>query len=118
MKFREALIAWTPHTDRIRVGPLIEAGERDWTESYEYTGGAAFVRLRRCKDQNIINMRLFTDFHAIVVRDKVPVAAARREFLKIYEYRQLIAPDIPGADLSPGMSVSDASLLPLLLPHV
>ena len=41
---------------------------------------------------------LFIEFHTIVVRDRIPVDAAHREFLKIDEYRRRIAPDIPGAD--------------------
>ena len=44
------------------------------------------------------DMMLFIEFNTIVVRDKIPVEAAHREFLKIDEYRQRISPDIPGSD--------------------
>jgi hypothetical protein len=91
LKYQEALIAWTPKTDRIRVGPLLESDEPDWTEHpirYAYTG------LRKCTDKLRRDMMLFIEFNTIVVRDKIPVEAAHREFLKIDEYRQQISPDI------------------------
>src|SRR5689334_3449681 len=65
MKYQEALIAWTPDTDHIRVGPLIRlgqidehgiehGGDVDWTEHpyrYARTGGAAEVALRHLPGQ-------------------------------------------------------------------
>ena len=52
MKYQEALVAWTPGTDQIRVGPLIRDGDLDWTDypiHYLYTGGAAAIALRKCR---------------------------------------------------------------------
>lgn len=101
MKYQEALIAWTPGTDLIRVGPLIGADQDDWTDypvRYVMTGGAAYIGLRKCADKQRRDMMLFIEFNTIVVRDKIPVEAAHREFLKIEEYRQRISPDIAGAE--------------------
>jgi hypothetical protein len=53
--------------------------------------------LRKCENEYLRGMMLFIEFNTIVVRDKIPVEAAHREFLKIDEYRQCISPDIPGA---------------------
>jgi hypothetical protein len=41
---------------------------------------------------------MMADWHAMVVRDGVDPQVAHREFLKIKEYRQLIAEDIDGAE--------------------
>ena len=41
---------------------------------------------------------MFADFHTIVVRDGVDVQEAHKAFLEIDEYREVISPDIPGAD--------------------
>jgi len=97
MKYQKALIAWTPDTDQIRVGRLIPERGPDWSLRYEYTGGAAYTGLRDCDDKTFRDMMLFIEFHSIVVRDKVPVDAAHKAFLKIDEYRERIAQDIPGA---------------------
>jgi len=101
MKYREALIAWTPNTGQIRVGPLLREGDPDWTAhpiKYVSKGGAAFTVLRRCENATLRDLMLFIEFHTIVVRDRIPVDAAHREFLKIDEYRRRIAPDIHGAE--------------------
>ncbi|MBW4092178.1 MAG: hypothetical protein HIU82_13870 [Proteobacteria bacterium] len=102
MKYQEALIAWTPGTDLIRVGPLLKDYKSpDWTDHpirYASTGGAAYAGLRECPDKQKRDMMLFIEFHTIVVGDRVSIEAAHREFLKIDEYRQRISPDIPGAE--------------------
>jgi hypothetical protein len=98
MKYREALIAWNPDTDQIRVGPLLKRGDPDWTEYpiyYDFTGGAAETA-RRSLEGLEAALAMFIDFNTIVVRDRVPVEAAHREFLKIEEYCQRISPDTPG----------------------
>jgi hypothetical protein len=88
------VIAWTPGTSMIRVGPLIPSGaDTDWTEHpvrYWCTGGAAFTALRECTDRTLRDMMLFIEFHRIVVRDKVPVDAAHEAFLAIDEYRERV----------------------------
>jgi hypothetical protein len=102
MKYQEALIAWNPRTDQIRVGPLIRRDlDGDWTRCpvwYRMTSGAAYAALRKCENKYKRDMMLFIEFNTIVVRDKIPIEAAHREFLKIDEYRLRMSPDIPGAD--------------------
>lgn len=41
---------------------------------------------------------VFVDFHTLVVREGIAPEVAHGEFLKIDEYRELISPDIQGAD--------------------
>lgn len=100
MKYQEALIAWTPNTDLIRIGPLLRYNVVDWTNhpiDYTMTGGAAYSELRACKNKALRDMMLFIEFHTIVVRDKIPVQVAHKAFLAIDEYRDRISPDIEGA---------------------
>jgi hypothetical protein len=100
MKYQEALIAWTPKSDQIRVGPLLGEYDPDWTARpirYRLTGGAAYTGLCKCEDKTLRDMMLFIEFHTIVVRDEVPVEAVHKAFLAIDEYRERISPDISGA---------------------
>ena len=100
MKFRDALVAWNPGTSEVRVGLLIGEDEADWTRTpikYRMTGGAAYKEVREATNPLAIAVFMFAEFHAIVVRDNVPVQAAHRAFLAIDEYRERIAPDIEGA---------------------
>jgi hypothetical protein len=103
MKARDALIAWTPATSensptagRVKVGRLLERNDPDWTKPYERTGGAAYAATRRL-DGDASALALFIDFHTLVVRDDIEPAIAHEAFLVIDEYREFIAPDIPGA---------------------
>jgi hypothetical protein len=101
MKFQDALVAWTPGTDQIRVGPLLWPGDPDWTERpirYRCTGVAAYRAIREYENKLLRDMMLFIEFNKIVVRDQVPVAAAHAAFMAIDEYRERISPDIPGAE--------------------
>lgn len=101
MRYRETLVAWNPGTPQVRVGRLLERGEPDWTRhpiNYRMTGGAAYRHVRECEDASKLVVLLFADWHAIVVRDRVPIEVAHKAFLAIDEYRRHIAPDIPGAD--------------------
>ena len=97
MKYQEALIAWTPHTDKIAVFPWPDKHNR--SGGYDFTGGACFSHIRECKNEFQRDMLLFVDFHTAVVRDGIPVESAHKAFLAIDEYRQRIAPDVQGADL-------------------
>jgi hypothetical protein len=38
--------------------------------------------------------------NTLVVCDRIPVEAAHHAFLKIDEYREMISPDVPGAERS------------------
>lgn len=97
MKASEALIAWTPgESHKVKVGPLLRDGTPDWTVGYDFTGGAAYTARRKMVGDAADRM-LFIEFHTLVVRDGIDPQAAHREFLKIDEYAEAIAPDIPGA---------------------
>ena len=61
------------------------------------SSGACDMPLHKLNRQQQCAM-LFIHFNSIVVRDKVPVEAAHKAFLKIDEYRRLISPDMPGAE--------------------
>jgi hypothetical protein len=102
MKAREALIAWTPnepaypaeYRGRVRVAPLALGGGSLLKPVYSRTGGAAFVATRHMKgDQSAL--RLFIEFHTLVVRDGIDPQAAHEAFLAVDEYRDLISPDCP-----------------------
>ena len=99
MRLAEALIAWNPGTDQVRVGPLLRAHDGDWTRSpirYRMTAGAAFTDVRTMTGL-LAGHRVMSDFIALVVRDRVDLMAAHREFCKIDEYRAAIPVDVEGA---------------------
>jgi hypothetical protein len=52
-------------------------------------------------------LRLFLEFHTLVVRDGIDPHALHKEFLKIDEYRWHLAPDVEGA-LNPDGTKPDA----------
>ncbi|UXN74485.1 hypothetical protein N8D56_04915 [Devosia sp. A8/3-2] len=104
MKAREAIIAWTsvhreghPTAGQVKVGPFVKEGDVDWIKPYASFAGAA------CRDRRDLRgdkgaLMVFVDFHTLVVREGIAPEVAHGEFLKIDEYRELISPDIPGAD--------------------
>ncbi len=102
MKAHEALIAWTPanlHTPtsgQVKVGPLLNEGEYDWTWPYSFSGGAALTRVRKLRGGESI-AQLFIDFHTLVVRDGIAPEEAHKEFLAIDEYAERISADIKGS---------------------
>lgn len=110
MKASEAMIAWTPNFDheddnptkgQVRVGPLVDADTPDWTQGFTMTGGAAYVARREMPEWQQIAM-VFIDWQTLVFGYKVDPEVAHQAFLGIDEYRQRIAPDLPGAEDIPG----------------
>ena len=95
MKFTEAMICWNPDTDEIAVGPWPD--QTGWSKQYLASVGACEARLHDM-DEAQQGRTLFIHFNTIVVGDNVGVQAAHQAFLKIDEYRQLISPDITGAE--------------------
>jgi hypothetical protein len=93
MRYTEIMVAWDPGTDRITVGPWPD--RTGWSDRYRYTGAACFADVHRLGPKALA-IRVLSDFHAIVVRDRVSVEAAHRAFLVIDEYRAHLAPDVPG----------------------
>lgn len=97
IKANNALIAWTPRTDQIRVGNLLLQNQADWTIPYESTGGAAYIEVRNMSGLELRH-RIMSEFIGIVVRDGVDLMAAHKAFMRIYEYRQAIPPDLEADD--------------------
>ena len=102
MRLAEALIAYNPGTDQIRVGPLSTASSaKDWTVGMERTAGAAYTNVRSLEGLNA-RAYIMSEFLGIVIRDRVNLDAAHRAFLEIDEYRQALPPDVKGADREDG----------------
>lgn len=100
MKLAEALIAWNPGTDQVRVGPLLRDGAEDWTahpQRFGMTGGAAYTEVRKMQGIEARHYAM-SEFIGLVVRDGVDLAAAHRAFCAIDEYRAAIPCDVEGAD--------------------
>ena len=89
----EWVVAWKPRKRRrVKVGPL---SNPPCSERYPSSSGSCRTDRRKGSLANKV-MRMFIDFHTLVVRDGIDPQAAHREFLKIDEYRKRIAPDTPG----------------------
>nr|WP_321985212.1 hypothetical protein [uncultured Lichenicoccus sp.] len=97
MKQLECMYAYDCDSDRIEFGPWPDK-PGGWSDRYEMTMGACETDIRKMSELGR-HKRLFIDFNTIVVRDGVPVEAAHRAFLRIDEYRRLISPDAPGAEV-------------------
>ena len=91
MTYREAMLAWNPGTDQIKIGPWPD--QTGWSDKYNYTVGGCLRDTRNLTDDQLI-AQVFIDFHTAVVRDLVPIQAAHRAFLSLLEYRNCISPDI------------------------
>ena len=81
-------------------GPIkiSELGSSDYMDpKYDKSGGCCYTE-RHGVSAWCAKALMFVDFHTAVVRDKVPIEDAHREFLKIKEYRTTISPDIEGAE--------------------
>lgn len=96
LKIDDWMVAWTPHTNRIEVGPWPD--ETGWSDAprYAFTSGCCYVERHRMTTAMKVAM-MFIDFHTIVVRDGIDPQLAHRAFLNIREYRLRISPDINGA---------------------
>jgi hypothetical protein len=94
MKVREALIAWSsPSSEfpegRVQVGPIIADGERDWTDPYEMTGGAAWIKTRSLNGP-WARARIFIDFQELVTDHGIAPEVVHRAFSVIDEYRDAV----------------------------
>lgn len=97
MKLKDALIAWNPETDQIKVDSLRLNWSTRWDAAYEMTTGGCNAEVQDMSDLSARHCVL-SEFVTIVVRDRVDIDAAHREFLKIDEYRRAIPSDVPGVD--------------------
>jgi hypothetical protein len=106
MKAHEAVIVWTPRLKKDRyltkdysdtIGKVrIEKGGGAWTLAYSHSGGACMATVEAMRGIKSI-VRVFIDFHTVVVRDGIDPQVAHAEFLKIDEYAEHMSPDIRGA---------------------
>ena len=103
MRFRDCLVVWTPARStewatagKVKVGPHPDLNR--WSKEYRMSAGAAFLDRKTMPHWQLVAM-MFTDFHTIVVRDGIDAQVAHQAFLEIDEYREIISPDISGADL-------------------
>lgn len=104
MKACSAVIVWTPDSEGIpeesrgKVEVRTLQSCRDWTKpAYSRSCGAILREIRSLRGDESV-MRLFIDFHTLVVRDGIDPKTAHEAFLAIDEYRQRIAYDISGAE--------------------
>lgn len=106
MKYLECFIAWTPHHETyyddpkcgtVEIGPLPDRS--GWSHGYAMTGGSCYSARHKGMDDRR-NALMMVDFHTMVVRDGIDPQVAHKEFLKVDEYRKIIAPDVYGADPS------------------
>lgn len=98
----EIMIAWTPvgFENKITNGGVKIGRWPDntgWSNKYLMTTGACYSGRHKMEKHELEKM-MFIDFHTMVVRDGIDPKISHEEFLKIPEYRKLIAPDIDGAE--------------------
>lgn len=98
MKITECMIAWNKKSKDVRVDRWPD--HSGWSDRYTYTGGACEARVHRMTPDQRERL-MFIMFNTIVVRDGCDPMAAHEAFLNIDEYRSLISPDTPGADVPP-----------------
>jgi hypothetical protein len=107
MKAKEAVWGWTSpyHRGARHPGKVVVAHIRELSfpsvyedplEGCEITGGAVFPEIANSAGKDA-QLAVLAEFNAAVVRDHMDPQKAHKEFLKIDEYRDAIAPDIPGA---------------------
>jgi hypothetical protein len=110
MKARDAHILWTPADYKkrllrrgdhppgsVKVLRFLSDGDRKEAARYKRDVGASFTDWRH-KSSEQLRALVLAEFHALVVRDGIHPQAAHKAFLVIDEYREVISPDIEGAD--------------------
>lgn len=98
MDIKRSLIAWNPGGE---VAIAEWPDHRGASDGFLFTGGAAYVAWQHAGAESL-RVQLFTEFHTIVVRDRVDPQKAHQAFLAIDQYRRWVAPDVQGADAEPG----------------
>ena len=90
MKAKEALIAWVPDSDKVRVGSMFN--DLTWADEYQMTGGAAYAHVRKMSPDQAKTYLYITAVH-LIVRDGVDPIAVHNAFFNINEYRDGLATD-------------------------
>jgi hypothetical protein len=102
MRLADAYVAWVacyeasnPPSTAVLVTSREGAG--DWFE--RQAGSTRWIGVcAGAASDPVSQAMMFITFNTLVVRDRVDVDAAHREFLKIDEYRTRISRDTPGAE--------------------
>lgn len=96
---RKCLVEWTPKMPNGKGHARAGIRIREWNppvedDAYLYVSGACESSWHDCPMEELY-ARIMVLFNSVVVRDEVDVMTAHREFLKIKEYSEIIAPDSP-----------------------
>lgn len=92
---REAIILYNPRIAGLPPVAVVPIGYDN--DAYRCSCGAAYAAWRHCSWPLLVG-RLFTEFNTLTIREGIPVENVHAAFMCIPEYRQLIAPDIKGAE--------------------
>lgn len=95
MKVQDAAIYYDRNQDPpVRVVELGVPGPR----GYGNSSGATYTSWR--EDPSIVRsvLMLMIEFHTLTVREGIAPRAVHKAFLAIDEYRQIVAPDVEGAE--------------------
>jgi hypothetical protein len=95
MKAKETMICWNPNSNQIKAGPWPDT--TGWSRGYAFSGGACLAEVHKMTEGQI-SMMLFVEAIHTIVRDKVDPLAVHAAYLKLDEYRNLCACDMPEMD--------------------
>lgn len=70
---------------------------REENREYQSSLGAPFAYWAKAPVL-LLCMQLFLEFNTLVVRERIPAQDVHEAFMRIKEYRELIAEDLPGAE--------------------
>jgi hypothetical protein len=97
MDWRNCSYFWNPETGFVLIAARGQADPGRPTMSRFMHGNEPRLRLLDWDDPRIV-AKVFIEFNTLVARDRIPIDAAHREFLKVMQYRKHIAPDSQGAE--------------------
>lgn len=95
------MVAWTPAHGPLSANHNVSPGDIEvgpypdrngWSRPYPL-----WISAEPGMGHTAAVLRIFLEFHTMVVRDGIDPQRAHREFLKIDAYARAIAPDIEGA---------------------
>lgn len=90
MKLLEAMLAWDPGTDRVKVGPWPD--QTGWSDEYQCTSLATYTVFHENPENPTWQIACMAGaLFSILARDGISFPALHREMVKIDEYRGLLA---------------------------
>lgn len=98
MKFKDCIIAYQPGGEIVVDHRDLNRRTRDISRAagFPYSCGGCILAAQTADQADTLRM-IIGQMVAIVWRDQVSFADAHREFMKIDEYRDAMADDLPGA---------------------